>query len=326
MAPPQARDGTIASSWYAGDGAGRPRYGVYVNNRAAVFMGEAFSLNRLLDNAVMAEEAGLDFVSVGDSITAKPRYTPLPVLAAVAARTHRVGIGTGILQPHMRNPVLLAQDWSTLDVISGGRTLLGVGLGTGDPTAIAREYELVGIPKHRRGKAFDETIQLLKRLWTEESVTFDGDVYHLEEVGIGYRAAQQPHPPILIACGGYVPKRAGFGPNDFYTESTVGTFTGPFERVARLGDSWITGIVTADEFRQAPRRAPARDRHTRRADPWSVCRRRARLVLRPYLPAGRQHHRGHRRLKERFADDVWLELKYNRSPWLRRLRGLPPGD
>jgi alkanesulfonate monooxygenase SsuD/methylene tetrahydromethanopterin reductase-like flavin-dependent oxidoreductase (luciferase family) len=216
-------------------------------------MGEAFSLDRLLDNAVMAEEAGLDFVSVGDSITAKPRYTAIPVLSAIAARTRRVGIGTGILQPHMRNPVLLAQDWATLDVISGGRTLLGVGLGTGDPAAIAREYELVGIPKRRRGKAFDETIQLLKRLWTEESVSFDGDVYHLEDVAVGYRAAQQPHPPILIACGGYVPKRAGFGPNDFYTESTAGTFTGPFERVARLGDGWITGIVTADEYRQALR-------------------------------------------------------------------------
>lgn len=251
MAEPEGGHRTIAASWYAGAHAARPRYGVYVNNRAAVFMGAAFSLDRLLENAVIAEESGLDFVSVGDSITAKPRYTPIPVLAAVAARTRRVGIGTGILQPHMRNPVLLAQDWATLDVISGGRTLLGVGLGTGAPSAIAREYELVGIPKRQRGKAFDESIQLLKRLWTEESVSFGGDVYHLEDVGVGYRAAQQPHPPILIACGGYVPKRAGFGPNDFYTESTAGTFTGPFERVARLGDGWITGIVTADEFRQA---------------------------------------------------------------------------
>lgn len=251
MAQPEARQGTIASSWYAGDGVARPRFGVYVNNRAAVFMGEAFSLDRLLENAVMAEQAGLDFVSVGDSITAKPRYTPIPVLTAIAAQTKRIGIGTGILQPHMRNPVLLAQDWATLDVISHGRTLLGVGLGTGDPLAIGREYEIVGIPKRRRGKAFDETIQLLKQLWTEDSVTFHGDVYDLDDVAIGYRSTQQPHPPILIACGGYVPTRAGFGPNDFYTESTAGTFTGPFERVARLGDGWITGIVMADEFRQA---------------------------------------------------------------------------
>jgi alkanesulfonate monooxygenase SsuD/methylene tetrahydromethanopterin reductase-like flavin-dependent oxidoreductase (luciferase family) len=82
-------------------------------------------------------------------------------------------------------------------------------------------------------------------------VSFDGEVYHLDDVAIGYTPAQKPHPPILIACGGYVPKQAGFGPNDFHTESTAGTFTGPFERVARLGDGWITGIVTANEYRAA---------------------------------------------------------------------------
>jgi len=259
-APPPPHEGasspsTIAAAWHGGgsvDGpASRPRYGVYVNNRAAVFMGEAFSLDRLLDNAVIAEEVGLDFVSVGDSITAKPRYTAIPILSAVAARTRRVGLGTGILQPHMRHPVLLAQDWATLDVISGGRSLLGVGLGTGDPASVAREYEVIGIPKQKRGKAFDESIQLLKRLWTEDAVTFSGEVFHLDDVSLGYRPAQRPHPPLVIACGGYVPKRAGFGPNDFYTESTAGTFTGPFDRVARLGDGWLTGIVTADEYRAA---------------------------------------------------------------------------
>ena len=249
--PADGPPATIAAGWRRGQDAARPRYGVYVNNRAAVFMGEAFSLDRLLDNAVIVEEVGLDFVSVGDSITAKPRYTPIPVLAAIASKTRRVGLATGILQPHMRNPVLLAQDWATLDVISGGRTLLGVGLGTGDPASITREYELIGIPKKRRGKAFDESIQLLKRLWTEESVTFEGEIYRLTDVSLGYRPRQRPHPPIVVSCGGYVPKQAGFGPNDFYTESTAGTFTGPFERVARLGDGWLTGIVTGEEYRQA---------------------------------------------------------------------------
>src|SRR5919205_543188 len=65
-------------------------FGIYVNNRAAVFLGEAFSLERLLDAAVAAEDYGLDFVSVGDSILAKPRYMPIPVLAAIAARTRRI--------------------------------------------------------------------------------------------------------------------------------------------------------------------------------------------------------------------------------------------
>src|SRR6185436_16170920 len=60
----------------------------------------------------------------------------------------------------------------------------------------------------------------------------------------------RPHPPILIACGGFVPKQAGFGPNDFYSEATAGKFVGPWDRVARLGDGWITGIATAEEYRQ----------------------------------------------------------------------------
>src|SRR5439155_26116429 len=99
---------TLASAWHAEEreGFSRPRYGVYVNNRAAVFMGEAFSLDRLLDNALLTEQAGLDFVSVGDSITAKPRYAAIPLLSAIAPRTSRLGLATGILQPHMRQPVL----------------------------------------------------------------------------------------------------------------------------------------------------------------------------------------------------------------------------
>jgi alkanesulfonate monooxygenase SsuD/methylene tetrahydromethanopterin reductase-like flavin-dependent oxidoreductase (luciferase family) len=289
-ATPNAAGSTIAMAWHGGSRPVHPRYGVYVNNRAAVFMGEAFSLNRLLDNAVVAEQVGLDFVSVGDSITAKPRYTAIPVLSAIAARTSRVGLGTGILQPHMRNPVLLAQDWATLDAISGGRTLLGVGLGTGDPASVVREYEVVGIPKRQRGKAFDESIQLLKRLWTEASVSFEGDVFQFQDIVPGYRPAQRPHPPIVIACGGYVPKRPGFGPNDFYTESTAGTFTGPFDRVARLGDGWLTGIVTANEYRSALAfiRQTAADRYGRALGPEFVAMVNLWLCVGPSAEAARR--------------------------------------
>jgi alkanesulfonate monooxygenase SsuD/methylene tetrahydromethanopterin reductase-like flavin-dependent oxidoreductase (luciferase family) len=245
------------------------QFGIYVNNRAAVFLGEAFSLDRLLDAAIAAEESGFDFVSVGDSILAKPRYMPIPVLSAIAARTRRIKLATGILQPHMRNPVVLAEDWATLDVLSAGRTILGVGLGTGDREMVAREYELVGIPKARRGRAFDEAIQLLKRLWTEERVSFEGAVFRCRNVALGYRPVQTPHPPVVIACGGYVPAQPGMGPNDFYSERTANTFTGPFERVARLGDGWITGIVTVDEYRRtlAQIRALAEERYGRLLGP-----------------------------------------------------------
>ncbi|MFI5265813.1 MAG: LLM class flavin-dependent oxidoreductase [Chloroflexota bacterium] len=245
------------------------RFGIYVNNRAAVFMGERFSLANLLEAAVLAEELGFDFASVGDSILAKPRYMPIPVLSAIAARTSRIELATGILQPHMRHPVLLAKDWTTLDVLSNGRSVFTVGLGTGDAAMVQREYELVGLEKGQRGRAFQECIEIVRRLWTEERVTFHGSVYDVDDVELGFAPARRPHPPIVIACGGYVPKKAGMGPNDFFSERTAGTFHGPFDRVAQLGDGWITGIVQPAEYAETLSliRSLARERYKRQLGP-----------------------------------------------------------
>jgi alkanesulfonate monooxygenase SsuD/methylene tetrahydromethanopterin reductase-like flavin-dependent oxidoreductase (luciferase family) len=225
--------------------------GVAVNNRAAVVLGERYSLDSLLNLAVLAEELGFDYVTVADSILAKPRHMPIPVLSGIAVRTRRIELMSFILQPHLRNPVLLAKDWTTLDVLSGGRTALGVGLGTGAPADVEREYQLVGVPKARRGKAFEDAIEIIRRLWTQELVTYEGPVFTVRDVSIGYAPTRRPHPPILIAAGGYVPKQAGYGPNDFYSEARAGTFWGPWERVARLGDGWITGIITPPEYAEA---------------------------------------------------------------------------
>ena len=238
-----------------------PAYGIYVNNRAAVFAAEEFPLGDLIGLAVGAEEAGFDFVSVGDSPLAKPRYAPIVVLSAIAAQTSRIELTTGILQPHMRNPVLLAQEWATLDVISGGRTTLGVGLGTGPLALVEREYELVGVSKRRRGQALDEAIDALRALWNGGRAEITGEVFDLGEADAGFGPVKPGGPPIYIACGGYVPKLAGHGPNDFYRPETADRFTGPFERVARAGDGWITGIVrpfeltyALDEIRSTARR------------------------------------------------------------------------
>lgn len=242
-----------------------PKLGIYVNNRAAVFLGQAYSMSHMLEAARLAEELEFDFVSVGDSILAKPRYMPIPVLSAIAAQTSRIKLATGILQPHMRHPVLLAQEWATLDIIAQGRTILAVGLGTGPPDLVAHEYQVMGLPKARRGVAFQESIEILKRLWTEEQVTYEGAIFKLREVSLGYRPAQTPHPPIVIACGGYIPRQPGTGPNDFYRPEVAGTFHGPFERVAGLGDGWMTGIITPEEYSQALRiiQAIARERYQR---------------------------------------------------------------
>ncbi|MDR7448699.1 MAG: LLM class flavin-dependent oxidoreductase [Armatimonadota bacterium] len=230
-------------------------YGVYVNNRAAVFLGEKYPLAKLVEVAELAEELGFDFVSVGDSLLAKPRYSPIPLLAHIAARTRRVRLATGILQPHMYHPVRLAQDWATLDVLSGGRTIFAVGLGTGPRALVQQEYELIGIPMSRRGKAFEESIEVVRKLWTEAQVTYSGSTYHLHKVSIGYGPMQRPHPPIIIAAGIFVPRHPGEGPNDYYRAASAGRFRyGPLERVARLGDGWITGIITPEEYAAGLRR------------------------------------------------------------------------
>ena len=226
-----------------------PAVGIYVNNRAAVFGGDRFGLDDLLALATRAEECGFDFVSVGDSVLAKPRWSPIVTLAAVAETTDTIGLATGILQPHLRHPVTVAQEWATLDALSGGRTAMGVGLGTGPPELVDAELALVGLDRRRRARAFTEAIEVIKALWASDSVNYEGRVYQLSDASIGLRPAQQPAPPVLIAAGVFVASQRGFGPNDVFDEARASTFVGRWDRVARLGDGWITGMATPDELR-----------------------------------------------------------------------------
>lgn len=224
------------------------RLGVYVNNRAAVFLDDAYSLGALVALAQEAEARGLDFVSVGDSVLAKPRYAPIVTLAGIAAATRTIGLTTGILQPHLRNPVLLAQEWATLDVLSGGRTSLAVGLGTGPRPLVDAELALAGISRRTRARAFEESIETVRRLWQGEAVTFTGAGFRLDGAEAGFAPAQPGGPPIVVACGAYIPARAGTGPNDVHRADVADSFIGPFARVARLGDGWITGMATPEEW------------------------------------------------------------------------------
>lgn len=226
-----------------------PAVGVYVNNRAAVFGGDRFGLDDLLALAVRADECGFAFVSVGDSVLAKPRWSPIVTLAAVAEATDTIGLATGILQPHLRHPVTVAQEWATLDALSGGRTAMGVGLGTGPPELVDAELELVGLDRRRRARAFTEAIEVIKALWATDGVDYDGRVYQLNDASIGLRPVQQPGPPVLIAAGVFVASQRGFGPNDVFDEARASTFVGRWDRVARLGDGWITGMATPGELK-----------------------------------------------------------------------------
>lgn len=127
----------------------------------------------LLSLADRAEALGLDSVWIGDSLLAKPRHEPLALLAAIAARTRKLKVGTAVLLPVLRNPVLLAHQAATIDQISEGRLILGLGIGA-DVPAIRAEFESAGVPFDKRVGRLMEGVRLARALWTGESVDWDG--------------------------------------------------------------------------------------------------------------------------------------------------------
>jgi probable F420-dependent oxidoreductase len=145
----------------------------------------------------------------------------MTTLAAVAARTSRLKFGPSVLVLPYRTPVVAAKEMATIDYLSGGRLLPAVGVGVELP----KEFEASGVPFKERGRRTDEAIQVIRRLWLEDQVTFHGEFYRLDRVTIFPKPAQTP-PPIWI--GGK-------------SEAAV-------KRTGRLGDGWIPSFITPEEF------------------------------------------------------------------------------
>jgi len=130
---------------------------------------------------------------------------PLTLLAAAAAVTKKIRLGTSVLLAGVRHPVLLAKTVATLDFLSAGRVTLGIGFGS-------REYDFsaVEVPFEGRGSRAEEGVKLMKRLWTGEKVTHKGRFFQVEDVAIGPKPLQSPHPPIWTGGGAEIAlKRAG---------------------------------------------------------------------------------------------------------------------
>ena len=158
------------------------------------------SVMPLLAMAAAVEQAGLDSVWVGDSLTAKPRLEPLTTLAAIGARTERVRLGTAVMLAALRHPVSLAQMAATVDAISGGRLVLGAGVGGAFNAAQQQEWRNVGVEPSQRARRFEEVLELTNRLTAGESVAFDGRHFSLDDVSVQPRALQAGGVPFLVAC------------------------------------------------------------------------------------------------------------------------------
>jgi probable F420-dependent oxidoreductase len=120
---------------------------------------------------------------------------PLTALTYVAAHTRRIGLGTSVLDMPYYNPVVLARQLTAIDVLSGGRLRLGMGLGWSQD-----EYTATGASMKNRGARADEFLKLLKAIWTTDPVEFHGKFFEVPKSNIQPKPAQKPHPPIYLAA------------------------------------------------------------------------------------------------------------------------------
>jgi len=184
-----------------------PKIGYLLPTRERIMEGKPETAP-LMALAERAEGLGYDSIWIGDSLLARPRHEPLTLLAGVAGRTKKVSLGTAVLLPTLRNPVVLAHQVATLDQVSEGRVILGIGIATDVPN-IRDEFESAGVPFEKRVGRLIEEMQLCKALWTGEPVDWDGR-WKVKQGVLGPTPYQKGGPPIW--GGGSAPgalKRAG---------------------------------------------------------------------------------------------------------------------
>ena len=169
------------------------------------------------------ERSDIDSIWLSDRLS-----SPVPVpevmttLAAIAARTTRLKFGPSVVVLPYRTPVVAAKEMATIDWLSQGRLFPAVGVGVELP----REFEASGVTFSERGRRTDEAIRVIRMLWTQDEVTFQGDFYKLDRISVFPKPWQTP-PPIWIG----------------------GKSEAAMRRTARLGDGWMPSFITPDEMR-----------------------------------------------------------------------------
>ena len=151
-----------------------------------------------------------------------PYLEPVAVLAAAAMCTERARLGSSVFILGHRNPVVMAKMLTTIDTLSNGRLICGVGVGWW-----REEFAALGIPFAQRGKRADEILHIFKALWTQDEPRFHGEFYQLQDVGFSPKPVQKPHPPLWI--GGH-------------SQSA-------YRRAVALGDGWHASSQTPEQLR-----------------------------------------------------------------------------
>jgi probable F420-dependent oxidoreductase len=176
---------------------------------------ELQSPQQMLEFVDRCERWDIDSVWVSDHIVAPgPTLDPIVFLSYLGSHLRNMRFGTSALVLPTRQPVVLAKQLATLDFLSGGRLLVVVGLGGDD----SRDFQATGVRKQERGKRGDEAIALMKKLWTDENVTFEGEFYSVKDLTLFPRPSQRAGVPLWVG----------------------GRSQGAWRRAGQLADGWLT--------------------------------------------------------------------------------------
>lgn len=190
-----------------------------------------------------AEDLGFDCaVSIDHLLLTPPAYActwlePVALLSALAGVTRTIKLGTLVLVLPLRNPAYFAKEWATLDLLSGGRSILGIGVGWHE-----EEFALMGVPHKERGARMNEAIEAVKALWAGDHVTYEGRFYRFRDLTIDPKPAQTPHPPIWIG-GGSQPFEKVYG-------QTVTNIDPVLRRISKYADTWVPHSSATPEMVQ----------------------------------------------------------------------------
>jgi probable F420-dependent oxidoreductase len=188
-----------------------------------------------------AEDLGFTYaVSIDHLLLTPPAYActwlePLALLSALAGVTRTIKLGSLVIALPLRNPVYFAKEWATFDLLSGGRSVLGVGVGWHE-----EEYRLMGVPHRERGPRMSEMIEAVLALWSGDRVTYQGRFYRFENLTIDPKPAQRPHPPLWLG-GGTQPSEKVYG-------QRVPTIEPVLRRIARYADAWVPHSSSTPEM------------------------------------------------------------------------------
>ncbi|MDG6999364.1 MAG: LLM class flavin-dependent oxidoreductase [Nitrososphaerota archaeon] len=205
-------------------------YGYLLPTRGLVLKGEKPDFNTILKLSQQAESSGFTSLWVGDSILAKPRLEPMTTLAAIASVCTKSLLGTSVLLPALRQPVVLAHALSTLDLITHGRLVVGVG--NGGPFEIyQKEFANCGVPIKQRISRTDETVKVMKMLWSEDHVSFSGKTCNITDVSLDPKPYTIGGPKVIMSAG--LP----------LTDVSI-------SRVGSVSDGWMTAQLTPEQYRE----------------------------------------------------------------------------